>query len=55
MKDYYKILGVPRNATASAIKQAYRKLINLRFTSSGFATFSPSNAEKECHACRTTK
>ena len=27
MKDYYKILSVPRNATATEIKQAYRKLI----------------------------
>jgi curved DNA-binding protein len=25
-KDYYKILGVPRNADAAAIKKAYRKL-----------------------------
>ena len=25
-KDYYEILGVPRNAEASAIKSAYRKL-----------------------------
>lgn len=27
MKDYYKILGVPRSATANQIRQAYRKLI----------------------------
>ncbi len=27
MKDYYKVLGVPRAATAAEIKQAYRKLI----------------------------
>ena len=27
MKDYYKILGVPRNATATQIKQAWRKLV----------------------------
>jgi hypothetical protein len=27
MKDYYKVLGVPRNATAAQIKQAYRALI----------------------------
>lgn len=25
-KDYYQILGVPRNATDKDIKQAYRKL-----------------------------
>ena len=25
-KDYYKTLGVPRDATQEAIKQAYRKL-----------------------------
>ena len=27
MKDYYKVLGVPRNATADRIRQAYRKLV----------------------------
>jgi len=27
MKDYYKVLGVPRNATAVQIKQAYRNLV----------------------------
>lgn len=27
MKDYYKVLGVPRVATASQIKQAYRNLL----------------------------
>ena len=27
MKDYYNVLGVPRNATATQIKQAYRSLI----------------------------
>lgn len=27
MKDYYKVLGVPRNAADAQIKQAYRKLI----------------------------
>lgn len=27
MKDYYKVLGVPRAATATEIKQSYRKLI----------------------------
>ena len=25
-KDYYQILGVPRNATEGQIKKAYRKL-----------------------------
>ncbi len=24
--DYYKVLGVPKNATEQAIKKAYRKL-----------------------------
>ncbi len=27
MKDYYKVLGVPRNATTVQIKQAYRNLV----------------------------
>ena len=27
MKDHYKVLGVPRNATATQIKHAYRDLI----------------------------
>jgi len=25
-KDYYKVMGVPRDATEAQIKQAYRKL-----------------------------
>jgi curved DNA-binding protein len=25
-KDYYKILGVPRNATQAEVKKAYRRL-----------------------------
>ncbi len=25
-KDYYKVLGVPRNSTAEQIKKAYHKL-----------------------------
>ena len=29
MKDYYKVLGVPRNATAAQIKQAYRNLVKV--------------------------
>ena len=27
MKDYYKVLGVPRNATVTQIKQSYRNLV----------------------------
>ncbi|MBA3970083.1 MAG: DnaJ domain-containing protein, partial [Gemmatimonadetes bacterium] len=26
MRDYYEILGVPRNADAEALKKSYRKL-----------------------------
>lgn len=42
MKDYYKILGVPRTATGEEIKKAYRTLVK-----NNHPDYNPNNKEAE--------